>query len=105
MGFRIGDHTISHPYMTRLSYADQLYQISGARRRIQYLTGQPLAALFRPPYGAYNWNTRLAAGQAGMKYLVFTTKHHDGFSMFDTKFTDYRVTSPECPFSANPRSR
>ncbi len=45
-----------------------------------------------------------AARDAGMKYVVFTTKHHDGFSMFDTKYTDYKVTSPECPFSANPRA-
>ena len=45
-----------------------------------------------------------AAKNAGMKYVVFTTKHHDGFSMFDTKLTDYRITDPECPFSVNPRS-
>lgn len=45
-----------------------------------------------------------AARDAGMKYVVFTTKHHDGFSMFDTKYTDYKVTSPECPFSSNPRA-
>ncbi len=32
-----------------------------------------------------------AAAQAGMKYLVFTTKHHDGFCMFDTKQTDYNI--------------
>jgi len=38
------------------------------------------------------------AKSAGMKYLVFTTKHHDGFSMFDTQWSDYRITSPECPF-------
>eukprot|EP00899_Mesostigma_viride_P005402 jgi/Mesvir1/14863/Mv05477-RA.1 len=44
------------------------------------------------------------ARDAGMKYVVFTTKHHDGFSMFDTNLTDYRVTSPRTPFSANPRS-
>jgi alpha-L-fucosidase len=35
---------------------------------------------------------------------VFTTKHHDGFSMFDTKQTDYKITSPKTPFSSNPRA-
>lgn len=45
-----------------------------------------------------------AAKEAGMKYLVFTTKHHDGFCMFDTKYTDYKITDKLCPFSANPRS-
>jgi len=38
------------------------------------------------------------ATDAGMKYLVFTTKHHDGFCMFDTRQTDYRITHPSCPF-------
>jgi len=28
---------------------------------------------------------------AGMKYLVFTTRHHDGFSMWDTKYSDYNI--------------
>jgi len=30
---------------------------------------------------------------AGMKYLVFTSKHHDGFSMFDSKLTEYKITN------------
>ncbi|UCC97663.1 MAG: alpha-L-fucosidase [Phycisphaerales bacterium] len=33
------------------------------------------------------------AKNAGMKYLVFTSKHHDGFSMFDSKLTDYKITN------------
>ena len=47
------------------------------------------------------WAT--AANNAGMKYVVFTTKHHDGFCMFDSKYTDYKVTDSECAFSTNPR--
>jgi len=45
-----------------------------------------------------------AAADAGMRYVVFTTKHHDGFSMFDTHQTDYRITSPHTPFGRNPRA-
>ncbi|KJD31176.1 alpha-L-fucosidase [Tamlana nanhaiensis] len=45
-----------------------------------------------------------AAKDAGMKYMVFTTKHHDGFNMFDTQYSDYKVTDPECAFSSNPKA-
>ena len=38
------------------------------------------------------------AKAAGMRYLVFTSKHHDGFSMFDSEATGYKITSPDSPF-------
>ncbi len=38
------------------------------------------------------------AKQAGFRYLIFTTKHHDGFCMFNTKQTGYKVTGEDCPF-------
>jgi len=44
-----------------------------------------------------------AAGKnAGMKYLVFTTKHHDGFAMFDTKQSDFSIARG--PFANNPKA-
>jgi len=38
------------------------------------------------------------AQAAGMKYLIFTARHHDGFSMFATRASDYGITSPDSPF-------
>ncbi len=43
-----------------------------------------------------------AAKKAGMKYVVFTTKHHDGFAMYDTKFSDYSIAKG--PFAGNPKA-
>ena len=43
-----------------------------------------------------------AGKDAGMKYVVFTTKHHDGFCMFDTKQTDFKISNG--PFAGNPKA-
>ena len=39
--------------------------------------------------------------RAGMKYMIFTTKHHDGFCMFDSEYSDYGIAHG--PFRDNPR--
>ena len=43
--------------------------------------------LFRPE----EWADRAAA--AGMKYMVITSKHHEGFCLWDSKLTDYKATN------------
>lgn len=39
--------------------------------------------------------------KAGMKYMIFTTKHHDGFCMFDSQYTNFSIANG--PFSNNPK--
>ncbi|EJL6659386.1 alpha-L-fucosidase, partial [Vibrio cholerae] len=36
------------------------------------------------------------AKAAGMKYVVITTKHHEGFCLFDSKYTEYKSTNTPC---------
>ncbi len=53
---------------------------------------QDLAKTFNPKnFDPARWAELAAA--AGMKYVVFTTRHHDGFCMFDSHFTDYKITN------------
>lgn len=73
----------------------------GSENYFTYLTNyENLLKTFNPT--AFNPDKWAAAAKAaGMRYVVFTTKHHDGFCMFDTHQTDYKITSPECPFHTN----
>ena len=48
------------------------------------------AGIFKPAHGSARAWARLAK-TAGMKYMVLTAKHHEGFCTFDTKLTDYNA--------------
>ncbi|GLU42859.1 alpha-L-fucosidase [Allomuricauda sp. NBRC 101325] len=48
--------------------------------------------LFNPDlYDPTEWAKKAKA--AGMKYAVITTKHHEGFTLFDSKYTDFKITN------------
>lgn len=63
---------------------------------------EKVAATFNPvEFDADKW-VKLAR-DAGMKYIVITAKHHDGFCMWDTKTTSYSITA-FTPFQKDPLS-
>jgi len=71
-----------------------LYSVIGRHEWVMEMEAIPVAEYeqlttrFNPkPYPARDW-AKLAK-QAGMKYMVMTTKHHEGFCHFDTQYTDY----------------
>ena len=76
-------------------YKDNWYEYKKAYENLQ-TTFNPIK--FNPEKWA------AAAKDAGIKYVLAMAKHHDGFCMFDTKTTSYKITDAKTPFSKNPRS-
>src|SRR5262245_5528532 len=61
---------------------------------------EKFAAQFNPTqFDARQWAK--IAKDAGMKYVVITAKHHDGFSMFDSKLTEYDIVDAT-PYQKDP---
>jgi len=71
-----------------------------SNKQMQVKDYEKFAAQFNPvKFNARKWVA--TAKQAGMKYIVITSKHHDGFCMFDSKLTDYCITKAT-PFKRDP---
>ncbi|HSU53846.1 MAG TPA: alpha-L-fucosidase [Candidatus Dormibacteraeota bacterium] len=73
------------------------FQLQTAMPNAQY---EKFAAQFNPTnFNAREW-VRVAKA-AGMKYMVITAKHHDGFCMYDSKLTDYNIVKAT-PYGRDP---
>jgi alpha-L-fucosidase len=60
---------------------------------------EQLVPQFNPvKFNAEEWVS--IAADAGQKYMVITSRHHDGFSMYDTALSDYKITNT--PFRRDP---
>ena len=68
----------------------------GAQSRADHQRGLPevLRALQSRSLQSHDW-ARMAK-EGGMKYVVLTAKHHEGFCLFDSQFTDYKSTNTPC---------
>ena len=75
-----------------------LYAVSGLHEQEMYRYGvaskdyEKYVNLFNPTeYNPKEWVS--LAKNCGFDYITFTTKHHDGFCMWDSKYTDYKITN------------
>jgi alpha-L-fucosidase len=69
------------------------------QERIPVAEYEKLVPQFNPTrFDADEWVN--IAADAGQKYMVFTSRHHDGFSMYNTALSDYKVTNT--PFKRDP---
>jgi len=70
------------------------------RAEIPVAEYEQLAAQFNPvKFDAAEWVS--IAKRAGQKYMVITSKHHDGFCLFESQFTDYNMVDAT-PFGRDP---
>ena len=70
----------------QIGYHEQVLRI------MEHDVYEKYAETFNPTeYDPEEWV--LLAKRTGMKYICITAKHHDGFCMWDTKFTDYKITN------------
>jgi len=68
-GGMIGDHTVSHPYLTKLTLGQATAQWRQARTALGRWLGQT-PAVGRPPYGAFDRRVEVAAARAGLTALA-----------------------------------
>ncbi|MER7804763.1 polysaccharide deacetylase family protein [Streptomyces parvulus] len=66
-GVTLNNHTLSHPYLPGLSYAEQKREICGMQDVMEKRYGKR-PVLFRPPFGNYNRDTLRAAKTCGIEY-------------------------------------
>ena len=65
----IGDHTVSHPYLTKVALSQATTQWGQDRTDLGRWLGQT-PAIGRPPYGAFNHTVEVAAARAGLTALA-----------------------------------
>jgi peptidoglycan/xylan/chitin deacetylase (PgdA/CDA1 family) len=70
LGGVVEDHTITHPELTHMNYAQQQHEICGSRTILAKLYGRA-PIIMRAPYGLANANTLKAAGSCGIHANVF----------------------------------
>lgn len=82
LGHAVGYHSDTHPHMSTMTFDDQEKEFDNGLAKLQKWDKQPVT-LFRPPYGAYNNDTKL-----------ITEAHHMGMVLWNEDPRDWATTDP-----------
>jgi len=91
-GHEIGNHTWSHPFLSRQTNDNIAWQLSSTSDLIESLTGtRPV--LFRPPYGSHNALVRSIAAEQGMATIMWSVDPRDWRDYSSSRIANSVVSS------------
>jgi peptidoglycan/xylan/chitin deacetylase (PgdA/CDA1 family) len=93
--FVLANHSWDHPDFTTLTEAQIASQLDRTEKALSGLVGRTSRPFFRPPYGAWNHDVRVAVGRAGWHYMV----------MWDIDTIDWKPTSQGGPTAEDIEAR
>ena len=75
-GHAVGNHTLHHAPLSRLSFREQVHELRGEGRRLRR-RGMPAVRLMRPPYGSYDRRTLTIARRLRMLVVMWSVDSED----------------------------
>lgn len=91
LGHEIGTHSATHPYMSKLSKAAIINELTSSSKAIEDITGKKVE-VFRPPYGDYNDTLIETATELGLYVIQWDVDSLDWKDLSSTQITT-RVVS------------
>ena len=76
-GLEIASHSYWHPWMTRILPEHVVIELTETGRAVQDISGKPIAAYFRPPFGDVNQSLVDLAGSCGFYTIMWTRDTRD----------------------------
>ncbi|NEW06937.1 polysaccharide deacetylase family protein [Paenibacillus sp. SYP-B3998] len=86
-GNEVGYHSDTHPQMSKMTYSDQEKEFESGLAKLKKWDTQPVT-LFRPPYGAYNNDTKLITEEHQMSMVLWNEDPKDWSSKDPKKIAD-----------------
>ena len=91
-GNAIGDHTLTHKHLLKISWAEDVKQVCGCQKHLEELIGRPVR-WFRPPYGETSYAIQALAHANGMEELLWGDNSLDTWLRNEKQIDYWTVTT------------